>query len=333
MPDSLIRQKLVKTLDQDVSKFRLLTFANSTRRTYSCQQLLYLQFCSSLSISPVPISQYDLGRYIAFLSSKLCFSSIRQYLNVVRLMHLEAGYANPLLGNWYLSSILKGLRRYKGDITSQKLPITCHILQGILTVLDLSRPFDLSFWAACLVGFFSFFRKSNLLIPSKEKFDPHKHLCRSDVQFCTSGAVIQIRWSKTIQFQQRILHTPLPRIPNSPFCPSGTLLLCVRRLPSERNPTPLFCYPTNTGAKPITHAVFVNYLRSILRKLGIDPALYSGHSFRRGGASFALQCGLSAELIKLQGDWTSNAYEKYLNPSFSLRQKLANTLGQSFPRV
>lgn len=293
--------------------------------------MLYLQFCSSLGIAPVPISHNNLGRYVAFLASKLCFSSVRQYLNVVRrLMHLEEGQSNPLINNWHLSSILKGLRRHKGDSTSQKLPITCHILKGILTLLDLSRPFDLTFWAACLVGFFSFFRKSNLLVPSLQMFDPKKHLCQSDVNFSPSGAILSIRWSKTIQFQQRVLQIPLPRIANSPFCPSGALLLCINRLTRQKTPLPLFCYITPTGVKPLTHGGFVSFLRNCLDRLGLKSSLYSGHSLRRGGASFALQCGLPSELIKLQGDWTSNAYERYLEPSLSLRKKVAFTLGHSF---
>lgn len=36
--------------------------------------------------------------------------------------------------------------------------------------------------------------------------------------------------------------------------------------------------------------------------------------FRRFGAIFALQCGGPAKLIKLQGDWCSNAYQRYINP-------------------
>ena len=116
-------------LGQEVSRLRQLTFAESTRCTYSCQLLLYLKFCASLNISPVPISQHSLGRYIAFISSKLSFSSVRQYLNFVRFLHLEVGYANPLLDNWYISSILIGMRRLKGDVSRQKLSITCQILQ------------------------------------------------------------------------------------------------------------------------------------------------------------------------------------------------------------
>ena len=189
---------------------------------------------------------------------------------------------------------------------------------------------DIAFWAVCLVGFFSFFRKSNLLIPSTEKFDPKKHLCRSDVQFLPSGAILLVRWSKTIQFRQRILQIPLPHISKSPFCPSSALLICMRMVTVTSAHYPLFCYPSPSGPKPITHAVFTSYLRQCLKKLGIDPSLYSGHSLRRGGASYALQCGLPADLIKLQGDWSSNAYERYLDPTLSLRLQVASTLGNSF---
>ena len=232
---------------------------------------------------PVPISAANLGRYIAFLASRLCFSSVRQYLNAVRIMHLEAGLPNPLSNNWYISSILKGLRRHKGDSTQQKLPISPDILFGILSVLDLNRPFDVTFWTACLVGFFTFFRKSNLLIPALEKFDPSKHLCRSDVQLGSSGAVISVRWSKTVQFKQRVLHIPLPRIAASPCCPTTALLLTLARLPMSRGPIPLLCYPSPSDPKPITHSSFVSYLRQCLSNLGLEPSKFSAHSLKRGG--------------------------------------------------
>lgn len=166
-------------------------------------------------------------------------------------MHLEAGHPNPLVNNWYITSILKGLRRHKGDSTHQKLPITTSLLFGILSTLDFNQPFDLSFWVACLVGFFTFFRKSNLLIPAPDKFDPAKHLCQSDVHLSTMGAVICVRWSKSIQFRQKTLQIPLPRIVASPFCPSAALLLILSQQSKQLGPAPLFCYPTPSGPMPI----------------------------------------------------------------------------------
>lgn len=39
---------------------------------------------------------------------------------------------------------------------------------------------------------------------------------------------------------------------------------------------------------------------------------YSGHSFRRGGATYASSLGISHKLIQLQGDWASTACLEYL---------------------
>ncbi|XP_050390553.1 uncharacterized protein LOC126809805 [Patella vulgata] len=36
-----------------------------------------------------------------------------------------------------------------------------------------------------------------------------------------------------------------------------------------------------------------------LPEIGIDPSKYAGHSFRRGGASFAFNCDVPTDLIQL----------------------------------
>lgn len=245
-------------------------------------------------------------------------------------MHLEAGLQNPLEKNWYVASILKGVRRVKGDASFQKLPITPSILMKIFLTLDLHCAFDRTFWATCLVGFFSFFRKSNLLVGSHLLFDPKRNLCANDVQFTLNGAILTVRWSKVIQFQERILLIPLPKIVNSPLCPSTALLRLTLENPSCSHPVPLFRY-TWVGANnvPLTQKQFSEKLQMCLGKIGFDPSKYSGHSLRRGGASFALQCGLPIDLIKTQGDWRSNAVERYLEPAFGMRQQVAQQMGAS----
>lgn len=293
------------------------------------QKLTYFEFCNKMSIAPIPLSQNDLGRYIAYLSRRLCFSSVRQYLNVVRILHVEAGKPNPLEGNWYVSSILKGVRRVKGDSSTQKMPITLDVLCKVFTQLNLSSSFDRCFWSACLVAFYSFFRKSNLLIPSIDVFDPLRHLCASDVQFTSDGVILSVRWSKVIQFRERLLRIPLPRIPDSVFCPSNALLGLFIECPAPSSPAPLFRYIEHGTCLPLTQPLFTARLHAVLKQSGLPHDKYSNHSFRRGGASYALHCGLPVDLIKLQGDWKSNACERYLEPSFPLRQQVAQTLGKA----
>ena len=39
----------------------------------------------------------------------------------------------------------------------------------------------------------------------------------------------------------------------------------------------------------------------------------SSHSFRRGGATWALSCGVPGGIVKLLGDWKSAEYLVYLD--------------------
>ena len=62
------------------------------------------------------------------------------------------------------------------------------------------------------------------------------------------------------------------------------------------------------------------YLRTQpLSELGLNPHLFAGHSFRRGGASFAYQSGVLIELIKALGDWRSDTVLIYLTMPLTVR--------------
>lgn len=91
-------------------------------------------------------------RYIAFLARSLSFSSIPGYLNIIRIMHLEAGLDNPL-DNYHVRALLKGVKRAIGAPPKQKLPITPEVLLAIHSVLDFSVNFNVALWAAMLVAF------------------------------------------------------------------------------------------------------------------------------------------------------------------------------------
>ena len=192
---------LPKSLDDEVLKYRANSFAASTSKTYLTQLSAYLNFCSRMNIKPVPLSQENLGHNIAFLSRRLCFSSVKQYLNVVRLVHLEAGLQNPLEKNWYVSSILKGVNQLKGDASLQKLLIALDILKQVFLVLDLHSSFDRAFLGSMSSWLLFLFRKSNVLIPSHLLFDPGRNLCANDVQFTDEGVIQTVRWSKVIQLK------------------------------------------------------------------------------------------------------------------------------------
>ena len=90
--------------------------------------------------------------YAAYLARRLRSASVRRYLNIVRVMHPEAGLSNPLKDSWFISSTLKGIDRAKGTAVNRKSPITPDILLRIKKVLKMTDRDDV-FWAACLVMF------------------------------------------------------------------------------------------------------------------------------------------------------------------------------------
>ena len=87
---------------------------------------------------------------------------------------------------------------------------------------------------------------------------------------------------------------------------------------------PAFSYLKHGNVVPLTYSQFVRQFKLWLTLLEVgDKDLYSSHSFRRGGATFAFQCGVSPSLIKCQGDWSSDCYLKYI--SLTMADKLVTT--------
>ena len=277
---------------------------------------------------PVPISQQDMACYVGCLAQRLQYSSLKQYLNIVRILHEEAGLPNPVSQSWFLSSLLRGVKRCKGDPCKPKLPITGNILCGIFRNLDLSKPGDIVFWAACLVAFFSFLRKSHLMPTSSCNVPPHV-LNRASVNFCEDHVELRVEHSKTIQYRDRVHVVPMARIPGSFMCPAQGLLTVFRLAPDLPTTAPIFTYNCQGKQVVLTYGDFHKRLRSALTLCGINPQDYSAHSFRRGGASLALDCDVPIDLVRMQGDWRSNAYQRYIAPSLSTKLKLSRRMAES----
>jgi integrase len=322
------------TLGDDLTKlkaearaFRNSTFATTTKKTYRSQANSYIRFCLNFGFCPVPATQETLVCYCAFLARTLSSNSVPAYMNVVRLMHVEAGFANPLVNNWEVTSTQKGISRLLGKPPKQKAPITIKILLDLYKTLS-GHPEDSAFWAACLVAYYGFLRKSTLL-PVSETVALGKYIARADlVDLTLSSFSIHIRQSKTIQFGQRLL--TLPYVSSSDFriCPVRAVLKHFGQSKLSGN-RPLFNYVMNGVERSFLHAFFVKRLKSGLLRMGHDASAISCHSFRRGGATLAFSIGMSATDIKLRGDWRSNAYEKYLvvSPEMSVLSVKALTCG------
>ena len=267
-----------------------------------------MRFCASMNLKPVPASRDQVCWYAAYLARRLKPSSIKQYLNIVRLLHIEGGHINPCQDNWQLQSTLKGIERLLGSPVQRRSPIDPALLLRIKSVLN-DSVLDSHFWAACMVLFFGMLRKSNLLPDTTAAFHRDKHFMRSDFIKAGNFVTLEVKHSKTIQCRERSYTIKLP-ILNTSLCAFSALLRAFQKLWLPPN-SPAFVM--DSAGTPLTGPAFNKRLKERVALCGEDPGMFGSHSFRRGSATWALCCGVPGEVVKLWGDWKSSAYLDYLD--------------------
>jgi hypothetical protein len=99
------------------------------------------------------------------------------------------------------------------------------------------------------------------------------------------------------------------------LCPASVLIEAHRFSKCCQASDYLFTYVDYSRMYHMTYALFTTMLKHVVLQLGLDTSDYSGHSFRRGGATHALSVGVPAEVIKAQGDWRPLSYLGYLDQS------------------
>ena len=192
------------------------------------------------------------------------------------------------------------------------------------------------FKAAILTSFFSFLRISNLVPHSTSSFDFMKQLARADVIFAPApppppppppGAHILIKWSKTLQYQNKIRILKIPSLGSSPLCPVAALQQILKLYPGSPN-SPLFqvkCYGTWV---PLTDTRLRKALSRLILSLGWAHRNITFHSLRRSGATWAFNSNIPLQHIQSQGTWTSEAVWSYITQDHRTSDMVATTFQQ-----
>ena len=305
-------------MKRDLDHSNKAAYADGTRKNLQVQWESYLLFCTYFQFVSLPTSTETLQLFAQFLSRTFkSTDSIRNYINGVKTMHLLLGYTVDHINKFLLNLSIKGIAKLNPYCVKQALPITPEILLGIADSFDFLNHTDLVFWCLFVFAFFLLARKSNLVPTTKADLVNKKFLLRQDVEDKGSHLLVTMRWTKTIQKGERILQIPLVPISGSILCPVlAYRRMCRRAIPANLD-SPLFMLPNN---KVVTYNMYQSKLKNSIKKIGEDPKNFSSHSFRRGFATLLFKAKVPADKIQLMGDWSSDAYKKYL--SFSLDDKI-----------
>ena len=137
--------------------------------------------------------------------------------------------------------------------------------------------------------------------------------------------LVYVNFSKTDQYARRFHCIPIPRNED----PALDLFRYVKLLYTRVNvdeDAPAMSY---SSTRFITHRTFTTKLKLWLTKAGLDPNLFSGHSFRRGGASYLYSIGGTTLMVQVMGDWRSQIFTRYLYLSLEDRQSAQSLIKSS----
>ncbi|WAR01476.1 hypothetical protein MAR_008034 [Mya arenaria] len=65
-------------------------------------------------------------------------------------------------------------------------------------------------------------------------------------------------------------------------------------------------------------------------EIGIDSALYSSHSFRRGFSTLSFKNNASADKISILGAWRSDVYKRYISLNISDKLNIIRSISHNF---
>jgi integrase len=192
----------------------------------------------------------------------------------------------------------QGIKRVKGEQAPRTaLPITLPMLTIINhTILErgpASAQDRLALAAAYALAFACFLRIGEI---TYSKFDPLLHLQRRDVLFGPQGNAIRLKGSKMDPSRKGVI-LPLPTIRDPAYnhvCPSYLLRLLLDSSPGCPD-DPLFRF--SAGQQGFEAKRLVQECRQALIMNGfsimdMDGRVFSGHSFRRGAATWGARVGL-----------------------------------------
>ena len=301
-------------------------FAKGTAQNMLSGIRTWFTYCVYFRKPTLPATSSSIVPFLELMSLTVTYSHLKHLLSAVKFYHLAKGQTFPE-HDFDINNTLHGLKRRKAHTPHQALPLTPAILRDIFIKLDMSKDKERALWCSYLVTFYCLFRKSNSVPKSSNNVDMKRTLLRKHilVDAARNMVYVHVTFAKTIQFGNRDLVIPIPGNSDPALDPVRHLQALFTAVPCPPD-TPAFSYKSNSF---ITYSTFTTNLKKLLSAAGYNPTLYSGHSFRRGGATFLFRLGASILQIQASGDWSSQCFVRYLHVSEEERLRVQLLVSQA----
>ena len=261
----------------------------STRRHLLSQLSAYQKFCDRFMLDYFPCDNIQLCRF----GQHLCrtFESpdaVGNYLSGMHTMLALIGHEVPDVKDRQMQMFTAGLKRVMDHTVKQAAPMTPQLLVRISKVVNYKDKVEVIAWTATLLGFYMFLCKSNLVPDAMDKFNSLHQFQRCDVSLLgvNRAMMCEVRWTKTLQNREKVLRFPVLPVDNLAICPVYWTYRMIQENPGGPQ-DPLFLIRTPAAVLCLSANQLLYRIRKWLKLLGEQDQLYTLHSLRRGGATFA----------------------------------------------
>ena len=271
-------------LDYAVAITKGHSIKDSTKKNLLSQLTAYEKFCNRYLLEYFPCDNKQLCRFGQHLSSTFeSPDSVTNYLSGVRMCLALLGLQIPDVNDRQIKMFTTGLRRIMPHAIKQAELVTPELLLRLSKVINYRDQVQLVAWTGPLLGFYMFLRKSNLVPDTMDTFDREQQFCRSDLNLLgTDRAMMcEIRWSKTIQYKQKVLQLPVLPAKNKAICPvfwTHYMVNLIQVAPHH----PVLSLKVAGNVLALSANQLIYRFRKWLLLIGCDPSIYSLHLLRRG---------------------------------------------------
>ena len=309
-------------LDCEVAHTKAESLKDSTKKNLLTYLKAYSLFCDRFGFDLFPCDNKQLCRFVQYLARTFTSAeAVGNYQSGVRTCHALLGLEIPDPKDKQMQMFSQGLKRILIHAIKQAEPMTPELLLKISKVVNYRDQVEMVAWVATLLGFYMFMRRSNLVPDTMDNFNINEQFCRADLNIINldSAMMAEVRWSKTLQFRQKILRFPVLPAQNKAICPVYWTHHMVNAIPAGPQ-DPAFTVKLEGQTLALSANQLLLRIRKWLTLLGVgNTNSYTLHSLRRGGATFAYRCNIEGEMIKALGSWSSDAYKRYIDTTMDQR--------------
>ena len=304
---------MIYEVDQQYFDFIESAYAQSSANNFRREWTSFINFCLAHALVIYPPEVMNIARYLTVCLDKItAHSTLMNKVSAILRFYTLSGYKvkadHPIL-----QLLTRASRRELSTSARPKAPIEPGHIILIKQMLDGANPLHILFYVALNIQFFTCVRKSNLLPPSVKAYSPFHHLSRGDLHFVPGALIVTLPWTKTIQGKEDILTLSIAEAPGSILDPVGEYKNFVLRFPVPSKTVPAFSIIDSAKVTVLTQQMYIDLLKHFLGRLGLPIESFSSHSIRRGSATWMWQSGVENRLIKFQGGWKSQCFERYIS--------------------